>query len=261
MPGPDRRHLLILGGTAEARALAAAATARLGRRLRVTTSLAGRTRQVATLAGEIRRGGFGGAAGLAAYLGAAPIHFVIDATHPFAVRISQAARTACRSLGLPLLTLARPAWAQQPGDRWIEVADAAAAARILPGIGRRAFLTIGRSALEAFAGLTDMYFLVRLVDPPEAALPFRAYDVILGHGPFTLAEERGIMARHAIDVLVAKASGGDATAAKLEAARRDAIPVVMLRRPADESGDRVAGVEDALSWLAARLDRLEESSR
>jgi precorrin-6A/cobalt-precorrin-6A reductase len=261
MPGSERRHLLILGGTAEARALAAAATARLASRLRITTSLAGRTREVAALAGETRRGGFGGAAGLAAYLGAAPIDLVIDATHPFAVQISEAARTACRALRLPLLILARPAWAPQPGDRWIEVADAAAAARILPAIGRRAFLTIGRSALAAFAGLTDLYFLVRLVDPPEMALPLRGYDFILSRGPFTVAEERGIMARHAIDVLVTKASGGDATAAKLEAARRDAIPVVMLRRPAEESGDRVAGVADALSWLASRLDRLEEVSR
>lgn len=258
MPAGERRHLLILGGTAEARLLAEQATAQLGQNLRVTTSLAGRTRSHVALAGEVRSGGFGGTEGLAAYLRAAHIDFVIDATHPFATRISAAAQTACGSLRLPLLTLSRPPWTQQPGDRWVEAATAAEAATIVPRLGRRAFLTIGRGELAAFAGIRRMLFLVRLVDPPEAALPLVSYEVILGRGPFAVEAERRIMADHAIDILVAKASGGLSTAAKLDAARALNIPVVMLRRPGASSAERVERVEDAIAWIERRLEALQE---
>jgi len=255
---PDRRHLLILGGTAEARMLAAEAVARFGDVLRVTTSLAGRTSKAAALAGEWRRGGFGGVEGLARYLHAASIDFVIDATHPFAARISAAAQEACVSLGLPVLRVARAAWRPQPGDRWIEVAEAAEAAAILPRLGRRVFLTIGHRDLNSFANLDGVYFLVRLVERPAGVLPLPPHDLILGRGPFTLEAERRIMERYAIDVLVAKASGGPATAAKLDAARSLGLPVVLLRRPPAERGACVERIEDAAQWIAQRLAKAEE---
>ncbi len=251
-------HLLILGGTAEARALAGDALARFGHRLRVTTSLAGRTRAPMEPAGALRRGGFGGAAGLAQYLEAARIDLAIDATHPFAMRISAAAQTACRARNVPLLTLTRPRWTARHADRWIDAAAAAEAAALLPGLGRRAFLTIGQSDLAAFSGIEDIHFLVRLIDPPLAALPLRSYEIRLGRGPFTVDEERQIMTRHAIDVLVAKASGGASIAAKLEAARALEIPVLMLRRPEHESGEVVEHGRDALDWIAHRLRELQE---
>jgi precorrin-6A/cobalt-precorrin-6A reductase len=260
MKGSEPLHLLILGGTAEARALAGDALARFGQRLRVTTSLAGRTRAPMEPAGALRRGGFGGPAGLGAYLQTARIDLVIDATHPFATRISGAAKEACDAEGIPLLALARPPWIAQPGDRWIDAADADAAAAALPDLGRRVFLTIGQGELGAFSSLDRIHFLVRLIDPPPAALPLHAYEIVLGRGPFTVEGERLIMARHAIDVLVAKASGGASTAAKLEAARALGIPVVMLRRPARESGESVERVADALDWIAHKLEELQEVS-
>lgn len=258
MSGRERRHLLILGGTAEARVLAEQASALLAQQLCVTTSLAGRTRETAALAGEVRRGGFGGVDGLAAYLQAARIDFVVDATHPFATRISKAAQEACRLLALPLLALTRTAWEERDGDRWITVENASEAAAILPRLGRRAFLTIGHSEIAAFSGIDKIHFLVRLVDPPAAALPLVSHEVILGRGPFTFAAERHMMERYAIDMLVAKASGGSATAAKLDAARALDIPVVMLRRPIVESGKSVESVAEALAWIAGRLAESEE---
>ena len=257
----ERAHLLILGGTAEARLLAARATTLFGERLRVTTSLAGRTRNPAALAGEVRRGGFGGAAGLAAYLSDASVDLVIDATHPFATRISAAAVSACRVHGVPLLGLARPRWMARPGDRWIEVASAAEAAALVPTLGRRVFLTIGQRDLAAFASLDDTHFVVRLVDPPPLPLPLRSYELILARGPFAAAAERLIMERHAIDVVVAKASGGAATAPKLEAARVLGLPVVMLRRPEEACRERVERVEDALAWIEHRLRQTAEVVR
>lgn len=259
MPAPEARHLLILGGTAEARQLAAMATAQFGPRLRVTTSLAGSTHRHAALAGEVRSGGFGGADGFAAYLCAARIDFVIDATHPFATRISATAREACRSLAIPLLALVRPVWTPQQTDRWIMVVDAAEAVGRLPQLGQRAFLTIGRSALAAFSGAKGVHFLVRLVDPPLAPLPLASYEVVVGRGPFALDEERSIMTRYAIDVLVAKASGGGATAAKLEAARLLGVPVIMLRRPQGGLGACVERIEDAVAWLDRHVENSGET--
>ncbi len=246
-------HLLILGGTAEAAALAAAARARFGGRLAVTSSLAGRTEHPVPPPGAVRIGGFGGVAGLAKYLAGQGVDLVVDATHPFAAQISAQVLAACEATGVPRLLLHRPPWRSDPLDRWIEVADAAAAAAVLPQLGHRAFLTIGAGELAAFAPLRNMHFVVRLVDPPRAMLPLASCEVLLGRGPFCLAEERLILERRRIDVLVAKASGGGATEAKLIAARERRLPVVMLRRPPPPPGPRVDSVAAALDWLAARL--------
>jgi precorrin-6A/cobalt-precorrin-6A reductase len=243
--------VLILGGTGEAAALASAALDRFGDALEVTTSLAGRTRRPAAIPGRVRIGGFGGPAGLAAYLERHEIDRLVDATHPFAVRISRAARLACDMAGVPRLVLRRPPWRRQPGDDWIEVDGMAEAARAVRCLGKRAWLTVGTSELSAFSGIGSVHFLVRLAEPPLLPLPLCRCEVIVGRGPFTLSEERRRFAEHAIDVLVAKASGGAATAAKLAVARELAVPVVMLRRPPPEPGDAVETIPEALAWLAA----------
>jgi precorrin-6A/cobalt-precorrin-6A reductase len=244
-------RLLILGGTGEGAALARAALARFGEELEVTSALAGRTERPGPIAGNIRIGGFGGAEGLARYLREHGIDRLIDATHPFAAQISRIARLSCEAAGVPRLLLLRPPWRRHPLDRWIEVDDMAAAAGIVGRIGRRAWLTVGAGELAAFAGTTGVRFLVRLVDPPRERLPLRFYEVVVGRGPFTLTEERHRIERHAIDVLVCKASGGPATEAKLVAARELGLPVVVVRRPAPEPGEAVESVEAALDWLAA----------
>jgi precorrin-6A/cobalt-precorrin-6A reductase len=245
------KELLILGGTGEAASLARAALARFGTTLGVTTSLAGRTRRPAPLAGRVRVGGFGGPAGLAAYLAEHKVDRLIDASHPFAARISASARLACEIARVPRLMLLRPPWRRHPLDRWIEVDGMADAAQIVGHFGRRAFLTVGASEIACFAAVAGVRFLVRFVDPPRAPLPLPCCEVVVGRGPFTLAEERRRLEDHAIDVLVAKASGGAATEAKLAAARELGLPVIMVRRPPPEPGDAVETVSAALDWLAA----------
>jgi len=248
---PNR--LLILGGTAEAAALARAMIARFGDDIEVTTSLAGRTERPGPIPGQVRIGGFDGPAGLAAYLKEYAIDCLIDATHPFAARIAAEARRACEIAGVPRLTLSRAPWRRHSLDRWIEVDDMAAAARVVARISRRTWLTIGAGEIAAFSGVTGVRFLVRLVDPPRQPLPLRFCEVIVGRGPFALADERHLVARHAIDTLVCKASGGTATQAKLVAAREFSLPVVMVRRPPPEPGDVVETIETALDWLASRF--------
>ncbi|HTZ36760.1 MAG TPA: cobalt-precorrin-6A reductase [Stellaceae bacterium] len=250
-------RLLILGGTGEAAALARAVLARFGEALDVTTALAGRTRRPGPIPGQVRIGGFGGAAGLAAYLAAQRIDRLIDATHPFAAEISTAARLACDQTGTARLLLLRPPWRRHPLDRWIEVDTVEAAAQIVGRVGRRALLTVGAGEVAAFAPATGVRFVVRLIDPPRAALPLRFHEVVLGRGPFALAEERHLLQRHAVDVLVCKASGGAATEAKLLAARELSLPVIMVRRPPVERGLSVDTIEGALDWLAGLDERLE----
>jgi precorrin-6A/cobalt-precorrin-6A reductase len=243
-------RLLILGGTAEAAALARGATARFGDDLEITTSLAGRTQNPSPLPGQVRIGGFGGPRRLAAYLAEHEIDRLIDATHPFAARISSEARIACDLAGVLRLVLVRPPWRPGPLDKWIEVADAAGAAAMAGRIGRRVWLTIGAGEIARFSPVDGVHFLVRVVDPPRQPLPLRSYEVIVGRGPFTLPEERRLLEQHAIDVLVCKASGGAATEAKLIAARELGLPVVLIRRPPAEPGESVDNVAAALDWLA-----------
>lgn len=243
-------HVLILGGTTEARRLAAGLAARPG--VRVTTSLAGRVARPGALEGDVRIGGFGGAQGLADWLREQRADAVVDATHPFAASITANAAQAARATGLPLVVLRRPGWRPVPGDRWHPVPSLAAAADALPGLGRRVFLTTGRLGLAAFARLTDLHFVVRSVEPPEPPMPPDA-EVILARGPFTVADELTLLRAHRIDVLVTKDSGGEATAAKLTAARELGLPVVVVRRPPLPPG--VTAVPDmAAVWERLGLD-------
>lgn len=250
---PDLERLLILGGTAEARELAAAAEVFGGGRLEIITSLAGRTNASPPPAGRLHVGGFGGAAGLAAYLRAEDIGLVIDATHPFAAIISANARAACNGTGVPRLMLFRPPWTPPPGLEWIEAGSLEAAAALLPGTGRRVFLTVGSGGAEAFANMPGLWFLVRLIAPPEADLPLADYAVTIGRPPFTVENERRLIREYRIDLLVTKQSGGKATEAKIVAAKEAGIPVIAVRRPDPEPGDIAITVEEALAWLERRV--------
>jgi precorrin-6A/cobalt-precorrin-6A reductase len=246
------RRLLILGGTAEARVLAARATERFGEHVAIVVSLAGRTHAPQDQSGTLRVGGFGGTAGLAAYLRAERIDFLVDATHPFAAAMSDHAVAAAAETGVRLLRLERPAWTSQAGDRWIEVADAAAAAQAVATLGERIFLTFGSKELGAFAALAK-WFLVRRIDAPAQPLPLRHYELTLGRAPFALESEMALLRRHRIDAVVAKASGGAATRAKLDAARALELPVVMIRRPTKAPALTVDSQEDAVERIGAAL--------
>ncbi|KOV61885.1 cobalt-precorrin-6A reductase [Streptomyces sp. MMG1121] len=221
-------HVLILGGTTEARRLAADLAARPG--VRVTTSLAGRVARPEAVAGELRTGGFGGAQGLADWLRTHHVAALVDATHPFAEAITANAARAAAATGVPAIVLRRPGWRPVPGDRWYDVPSLSEAAEALPGLGRRVFLSTGRLGLAAFAHLADLHFVVRSVDPPAPPLPPHT-ELVLARGPFSVAAETELLRSHGVEVLVTKDSGGEATAAKLTAARELGLPVVVVRRP------------------------------
>jgi len=254
-PSPTPFTVLVLGGTAEARALAAELDGRPG--LRVVSSLAGRVSRPALPAGEVRVGGFGGADGLAAWARAEGVRAVVDATHPFAQTISANAAQACARAGLPLLRLARPAWTARPGDDWRPAGSLEAAAALLRGgaLGSRVFLTTGRQGLSVFAPLAELWFLIRCVDPPSGPMPPRR-EVLLARGPYARDDELALMRRFGVEVLVTKNSGGALTEGKLDAARDLGLPVVMVSRPVQAPGvASVADVAGAAAWVRARAPR------
>jgi len=246
-----RLRVLILGGTGEAADLAR----RLEHRaeFEVVTSLAGRTRRPAAVAGRVRTGGFGGAEGLSAYLDAEGVDAVVDATHPYAANISRHAARACSALGIRRVQLRRPAWTPVDGDRWVEAASFGAAAEAVANApvseAGCVFLSTGARDLRVFGRLSAIRFLVRLVDVPRTPLPLGRFEVIVGRGPFAVGPERTLFLDHGVELLVSRNSGGDATYPKLVAARELRIPVIMIKRPDPETGPRVETAEEAFRWL------------
>ena len=245
------KRLLILGGTSDAAELAAKASAIP--EVEVITSLAGRTSQPQAPAGMLRIGGFGGEAGLVEYLRDAKIDVLIDATHPFAAQMSFHAAAAATICKIPHLMLIRPAWERLAGDQWVEVDSVEAAAAVLPEFAKRVFLTIGRQQLAPFASLKDIWFLMRLIDPPAPDALVPSGMILCDRGPFALDNERKLLIEHQIDTIVSKNSGGDATYAKIIAARELGIRVVMVKRPATPPGEKVSDVESAVAWLVNQL--------
>jgi precorrin-6A/cobalt-precorrin-6A reductase len=223
----------------------------------VVTSLAGRTTTPSAQPGLMRVGGFGGVDGLAAYLRSEEISLVVDATHPFAAVMRWHALDACRIEGVPRLRVERPPWSPGPGDLWTSVASMQAAAALV--VRRRpehVFLTIGRGELDVFTGAADgrRRWLIRSIEPPEP-LTLAPARVVLDRGPFTEASEAELMSANGIDLLVSKNSGGEATAAKLAAARLLGVEVIMVERPSSPPGPAASSAPEAARWVLQELVR------
>lgn len=245
----DQTKLLIIGGSGEAAALARALAG--DARFDVTVSLAGRTAEPMQLPGRLHRGGFGGAEGLARYLTQERFACVIDATHPFAVQMKANAIAAAKAAGVALLAIRRPEWVPRDGDNWIMTDSIEGVAIALGEAPRRVFLTTGRMELAPFRAAPHHFYVLRSVEAPSPEeLPPRV-ALITARGPFKVADERALLKEHAIDVIVTKNSGGEATMAKLDAARDLGLPVIMVRRAEIPEAPSVETVEHALAWLVA----------
>ncbi len=250
--GPGLR-LLLLGGTVEARLVAQELRELPG--IQVLTSLAGRNPGAPLPPGPVRVGGFGGEQGLADFLAGTGVGAVLDATHPFAQRITAHAALACHRAQVPLLVLRRPAWTPVPGDRWVRVPDlsaaAATAAALEPGT---VLLTTGRTGLHLFATDPHHHYLARVLDPAQEGGP-PGIELIARNGADGVDDEVALFRRHEVCALVTKDSGGPATAAKLHAARRLALLVILVDRPPlPPQVTVVDSAPDALAWIRGLLE-------
>ncbi|MEH3155111.1 MAG: cobalt-precorrin-6A reductase [Gordonia paraffinivorans] len=245
MTGP----VLLLGGTGEARSLAALL---VDAGIPVVSSLAGRVSQPRLPVGEIRIGGLGGVDGLRDWLVQHRSPALVDATHPFAQTISHNAQRAATLAGVPLIALRRPAWEPAPADRWTVVDDIAAAAAVVADRGGRVLLTTGRQDVGAFAAVDTAWFLIRVVDPPTADLPPH-HEILRSRGPYDLLSERELLRDNRIDLVVTKNSGGELTRAKLAAAAERGLEVVMVRRPPAPGADHEVTTPDAVMDVLGRI--------
>ncbi len=245
-------RVLILGGTAEGRALAQAL---VGAGIDVESSLAGRVSRPRLPEGRVRSGGFGGADGLAAYCAQQGITHLVDATHPFATTMTAHAVAAGEQAGVPVLRLARPGWRAHPlADSWHWVSSYDEARERAEEVGGTPFITTGRQTLTHYASWAGRDVLVRVVEPLDGAPP-AGWTVLEDRGPYTIEGERAVMRRHDIEVVLTKDSGGAYTAAKLDAAAELGIPVIVVARPAIPSGaDEVSTVAEVVSWLGEKGD-------
>ncbi len=241
-------QVLVLGGTGDAIQLINQLA--MIPNLKVINSLAGRTREPSRAGMPTRIGGFGGVDGLVHYLKTEMIDIVIDATHPFASQISFNAAAAAQACGLPHIMLVRPQWEPLAGDRWLVVDSINAAVTILPKVAKRVFLTIGRQEIAAFSNLAEIWFLMRMIDPPAPSVKTPKGELLLAKGPFSLIDERELLNKHQIEAIVSKNSGGEATYAKIVAARELSLPVVMIQRPPLPNAKKVTDVASILQWLS-----------
>lgn len=252
----DSHRILILGGTSDARQLAGRLAAR--GEFDVTLSLAGRTANPAPQPVPVRTGGFGGAAGLTAHLAGHRIGLLVDATHPYAARISANAVAAAAAAGIPLLALRRPAWQQARGDRWIGVESVAGAVRALGEAPRCVFLALGRQEVAAFEAAPQHRYLVRSVDPVVPPLTLPGATFVVARGPFAETGDRELLEAHGIDTIVCKNSGGAATYGKIAAARSLGIPVIMIERPALPEVPSAADIDELVQMIDHLVDPVEK---
>lgn len=213
-------------------------------------SYAGRTARPVAQPLPQRLGGFGGVAGLVDYIRREAVSHVIDATHPFAAQMSRNAVAACAEAGVSLCALQRPAWQAGVGDDWTHVPSLEAAASALPPGSARVFLAIGKQNLDLFGTAPQHHYLLRLVDEPETALPLPRSTVVIARGPFEAAEDEALMRRHRVTHIVSKNAGGIGAEAKLIAARRLGLPVIMVDRPTVPDRTVLGTVDEVMRWLS-----------
>lgn len=244
-------RILLLGGTTEASTLARLLA---GAGAEAVFSYAGRTERPMPQPLPTRVGGFGGVAGLVAYLRDEGITHVVDATHPFAAGMSRNAVAACAEAGVALVALERPGWTEAEGDRWTRVDDIAGAVSALPERGARVFLAIGKQNVADFAAKAGNFYLLRLVDPPKDPLPLPDAEAVIARGPFDVAGDRALMQHHRITHVVAKNGGGAGARAKLDAARDLGLPVILIDRPAVPPRKVLTSAEAVMAWLGHEAD-------
>jgi len=247
-----RRRILILGGTGEGRNLATRAFQTFPRDVEIITSYAGRTKRNKIPPGTIREGGFGGVEGLKTFIKNESIDVLIDATHPFAKTISNHATIAARDAGCPHLILRRPNWVMPKIAQIINFSQMAEVANCSAIQGKRVFLSSGTQGLQSLAKLKNVWFLVRLITKPDEFLPLANHKVIIDSPPFVEEQELALLEEHKIDLMVSKHSGGTLPA-KITAATKLKIPIILIHQPPSPVGRKTKRIEEALAWLKARL--------
>lgn len=242
----EAKRILLIGGTKEARQLNDLLADRAG--VQLITSMAGRTSSPAPLKGKVVSGGFGGDIGLSAFLHQNRIQQVIDASHPFAVKMTQTAARVCEKENVSYIRFQRLPWAAKPADQWVCVPSIEEGAKVVDNYVR-IFLSVGRQKLAPFTELSSRYFLVRSIEEVTFEPIGSEAFFIRDRGPFSVTDEKELFQHHEIDAVVSKNSGGKSTYAKIVAARELQIPVIMIDRPAQPNVITLSSVEEVFQAI------------
>ena len=242
-----RQNLLILGGTSEASSLAHLISKT---EFNATISYAGRVERIRQQPIQKRIGGFGGVDGLTSYIISNCITHLIDATHPFAAKMSQNAILASQNTNIPFAALTRPQWQKRKTDNWYLVPDIKTAAAALDCNPKRVMLAIGRMHLTHFYKNPQHFYLLRLIDKPVEPPAFTNQVIEVSRGPFTTNQDKSLLSKYKIDLMVAKNAGGNAAYAKIEAARQLKIKVIMIERPVISYRLTFYNPEEVVQWIS-----------
>lgn len=176
---------------------------------------------------------------LATFLRERRICAILDATHPFAHRISETAMQAAAQVDIPYVRYERPATALSRHHDQIQVVpDVSAAVQVCLEQGTRIFLTIGTKTLPAFREVTARKWVMARILPTVASLSqalaagLTPAQILALRGPFSQALEHALLREYRIDLLVTKESGAaGGLDTKLAAAAELGIRAVVIGRP------------------------------
>lgn len=243
-------RVLLLAGAAEAPHIALA----LWRepRLSVTVSLARAGRRPQSFGWPVRIGGWGSEDAYRNWLISENFSAVIDATHPFAVKMAFRAARVSAELGLDHIRFVRAPWVPSDGDRWIFLNGEDEAAQHIPDCSS-VFLGTGRRRLDALENLRGRRVYCRVQEWPVGEFPFPGGDFLFAPGPYTVNGETRLFRRLGIDWLIARNTGGAASWPKIEAARELGVQVAMIRRPRQPEVPRISSVAETLAWVRRRM--------
>ena len=241
-----RAKILLLAGTGEAKTLASLLAKRES--IDVIASIHGDARLPRDLDVPTRIGGFEDQQEFAAFLKDQALSGVIDATHPFAVEVSQQANELCRELDMPLCRLERRDWRPQDGDHWITIDDETEAAHHLAHCQKVMAFT-GRHSIGKFSNIENIYIFNRILHNELVDFPLPHGEHVFGKPPFSVLDEVDLFRRLEIDAIILRNVGGENGFSKVEAARQLGLKVIMINRPFSSLPKPIRRIEDALEWV------------
>ena len=223
-------RLLLLGGTSEAKNIAQAC---INEGIDLIYSIAGLVR-IPKLDCEIHVGGFSESGGLSEFIKRENISAIMDATHPYAKKMSDQAVLSAQQCTIPVWRYLRPAWQKEPLDNWQEHEDWSALLKSIKPC-KSVFLSAGQPSFDVLTVLgqyqaTGQRQTLRTAVSCQYPLP-TDMEWIKAIGPFSWQQEFELMKSRKVDALISKNSGGSATFEKLKVAQALGIAVHILKRP------------------------------
>lgn len=185
---------------------------------------------------------------------------VLDASHPYAVEISQSAIAAAREWQIPYLRYERPAVDIQlfPSVIQLDSFDTLLAGDYLRS--SRVLLTVGYRPLQMFRSWHDRSTLFARILPSAIALEaatasgFTPDRLICLRPPIAAELERALWRHWEISLVVTKASGtAGGEDVKRTVATELGIPLVVITRPAVDYPQQTSDLSDALEFCRQQL--------